>query len=125
MNAGQDGFRDVSSKHISALVGGHGLTRSISRRGSIDHTICSYLASSGISNSTRIPVLNSSILADLHATSAMTADADFALYVSLDTMIFQAIRAILLASAMAASFDGLRLSSSVSQAEALPVRRAC
>jgi len=48
----------------------------------------------------------------------MTAGADFAMYVSLDTMIFQAIRAILLASAMAASFDGLRLRSSVSQADA-------
>jgi hypothetical protein len=40
MNAGQDGFRDASSRHASDLYGQWGL-RSISRLGSIDHTICS------------------------------------------------------------------------------------
>ena len=41
MNAGQDGFRDGSSKHKRDLVEGHCGYRSVSRRGSIDHTICS------------------------------------------------------------------------------------
>jgi hypothetical protein len=40
MNAGQDGFRDKSSKHSGDLTG-HRMLRSVSRRGSIDHTICS------------------------------------------------------------------------------------
>ena len=40
MNAGQDGFRDASSKHPSGL-GGQWEARSVSRLGSIDHTICS------------------------------------------------------------------------------------
>jgi hypothetical protein len=39
MNAGQDGFRDASSKHAGDLCGQWG-PRSISRLGSIDHTIC-------------------------------------------------------------------------------------
>jgi hypothetical protein len=41
MNAGQDGFRDKSSKQKSDLIEGHWKMRSFSRRGSIDHTICS------------------------------------------------------------------------------------
>jgi hypothetical protein len=41
MNAGQDGFRDESSKHSRDLIEGHGGIRSVPRRGSIDHTICS------------------------------------------------------------------------------------
>ncbi len=39
MNAGQDGFRDASSKHPSDLCG-QWKARSVSRLGSIDHTIC-------------------------------------------------------------------------------------
>jgi len=39
MNAGQDGFRGASSKHSGDLNGQYRL-RSVSRRGSIDHTIC-------------------------------------------------------------------------------------
>jgi hypothetical protein len=45
MNAGQDGFRDVSSKQSSDLVEDQAVDRSVSRRGSIDHTIYPYLAS--------------------------------------------------------------------------------
>jgi hypothetical protein len=41
VNAGQDGFRDESSKQIGDLIEGHWGMRSFSRRGSIDHTICS------------------------------------------------------------------------------------
>jgi hypothetical protein len=41
MNAGQDGFRDKSSKQKGDLMRGHWKMRSFSRRGSIDHTICS------------------------------------------------------------------------------------
>jgi len=40
-NAGQDGFRGTSSKHKSGLVVNRCSFRSISCRGSIDHTICS------------------------------------------------------------------------------------
>jgi hypothetical protein len=40
MNAGQDGFRDASSKHHGDLWGQWD-QRSVSRLGSIDHTICS------------------------------------------------------------------------------------
>jgi hypothetical protein len=41
MNAGQDGFRDKSSKQQGGLIEGHWVYRSVSCRGSIDHTICS------------------------------------------------------------------------------------
>ena len=41
MNAGQDGFRDESSKQMSDLLEGHWGMRNFSRHGSIDHTICS------------------------------------------------------------------------------------
>ena len=41
MNAGQDGFRDRVPNRISDLIEGHWVMRSVSRRGSIDHTICS------------------------------------------------------------------------------------
>jgi hypothetical protein len=41
MNAGQDGFRDKSSKQNVDLIEGHWKMRIVSRRGSIDHTICS------------------------------------------------------------------------------------
>src|SRR5271155_3369148 len=41
MNAGQDGFRDKSSKQNGDLIEGHWKIRSFSRRGSIDHAICS------------------------------------------------------------------------------------
>jgi len=41
MCAGQDGFRDTSSKQKGDLTGGHWSYRSVPRRGSIDHTICS------------------------------------------------------------------------------------
>jgi len=41
MNAGQDGFRDESSKRMSDLIEGHRRMRYFSHRGSIDHTICS------------------------------------------------------------------------------------
>jgi hypothetical protein len=41
MNAGQDGFRDASSKQMGDLIEGHWNVRDFSRRGSIDHTICS------------------------------------------------------------------------------------
>jgi hypothetical protein len=37
----QDGFRDKSSKQNGDLIEGHWKMRSFSRRGSIDHTICS------------------------------------------------------------------------------------
>jgi hypothetical protein len=40
MNAGQDGFRDESSKQMDGLIEGHWNVRNFSRRGSIDHTIC-------------------------------------------------------------------------------------
>ena len=41
------------------------------------------------------------------------------------TIIFQAMRAILLASATAANFGGLRLRSSTSQGDPRPLRRTC
>jgi hypothetical protein len=41
MNAGQDGFRDESSKQMGDLIEGHWNVRDFSRRGSIDLTICS------------------------------------------------------------------------------------
>jgi len=41
MNAGQDGFRDESSKQISDLKEGHWEMRNFSRHRSIDHTIYS------------------------------------------------------------------------------------
>jgi hypothetical protein len=41
MNAGQDGFRDESSKQMSDLIEGHWGIRNLSRHESIDHTICS------------------------------------------------------------------------------------
>jgi len=41
MNAGQDGFRDVSSKQMSDLTKGPWGMRNFSRHGSIDHSICS------------------------------------------------------------------------------------
>ena len=41
MNAGQDGFRDESSKQMGDLMDGHWEMRNFSRHGSIDHTICS------------------------------------------------------------------------------------
>ena len=41
MNAGQDGFREESSKRLSDLIGGHWGMRKFSRLGSIDHAICS------------------------------------------------------------------------------------
>ena len=41
MNAGQDGFRDKGSKQQCDLIEGHWVYRSVPRRGSIDHTICS------------------------------------------------------------------------------------
>src|SRR5208337_77833 len=43
MNAGQDGFRDKSSKQNGDLIEGHWKMRIVSRRGSIDHTICSII----------------------------------------------------------------------------------
>src|SRR6266851_3517036 len=39
MNAGQDGFRDKSSKQKGDLIEGYWKMRNVSRRGSIDH-IC-------------------------------------------------------------------------------------
>jgi hypothetical protein len=41
LNAGQDGFRDEGSKQSCDPIEGHGGARSVPRRGSIDHTICS------------------------------------------------------------------------------------
>jgi hypothetical protein len=41
MNAGQDGLCDKSSKQNRDLIEGHWNMRIFSRRGSIDHTICS------------------------------------------------------------------------------------
>ena len=43
MNAGQDGFRDKSSKQNGDLIEGHWKMRNVPRRGSIDHTICSII----------------------------------------------------------------------------------
>src|ERR1039457_4522354 len=37
MNAGQDGFRDESSKQMGDLIEGHWEMRNLSRHGSIDH----------------------------------------------------------------------------------------
>jgi hypothetical protein len=41
VNAGQDGFRDESSKQMGDLIEGHWGMRNFSRRGSIYHAICS------------------------------------------------------------------------------------
>ncbi len=40
ISAGQDGFRDKGSKQHGGLMEGHWSSRSVPRRGSIDHTIC-------------------------------------------------------------------------------------
>jgi hypothetical protein len=42
MNAGQDGFGGPGSKQHCDLDEGHWVYRSVPRRGSIDHTICSF-----------------------------------------------------------------------------------
>jgi hypothetical protein len=41
MTAGQDGFRDVSSKHLGGVMR-RWIARSVSRLGSLDPTICSF-----------------------------------------------------------------------------------
>ena len=43
MNAGQDGLRDKSSKQNGDLIDGHWKMRNVSRSGSIDQAICSFL----------------------------------------------------------------------------------
>lgn len=49
MNAGQDGFRDTGPKHQGGLDGPKGFSGGgILCPGSIDHTICYYLASRSI-----------------------------------------------------------------------------
>jgi hypothetical protein len=63
MNAGQDGFRDKSSKQKGDLMKGHWKIRNVSRRGSITPS-AHYLASSGIS-SARLQLSCSPCLADL------------------------------------------------------------
>ena len=62
INAGQDGFRDESSKQMSDLIEGHWGIRNFSRRGSIDHAICSL--SSGMGPA-RLQLSCSPCLADL------------------------------------------------------------
>jgi hypothetical protein len=64
-------------------------------------------------------------LTDHYAVPARTAGADFAIHVSPVTIIFHAMRAVLLASATAANFGDLRLRSSTSHGDAFPLRRAC
>jgi len=64
MNAGQDGFRDKSSKQKGDLIEGHWKMRSFSRRGSIDHTICSLSCKFWFS-SARLQLHCSLCLADL------------------------------------------------------------
>ena len=69
MNAGQDGFRDPGSKQQCDQREGHWVYRSVPRRGSIDRTICSFLASSGI-GSARLHSSCSPCLANLWAVPA-------------------------------------------------------
>ena len=63
MSAGQDGFRDKSSKQNRDLIEGHWKMRNFSRRGSIDHAIyssCKFWLSSA-----RLRLSCSPYLADL------------------------------------------------------------
>jgi hypothetical protein len=64
MNAGQDGFRDKSSKQNGDLIEGHWKIRNVSRRGSIDHAICSLSCKFWLS-SARLQLSGSPRLADL------------------------------------------------------------
>jgi hypothetical protein len=106
LNAGQVGFRNSSSKQVCGFEG-HCHSRSVSGLGSIDHTIC-FLASSRIK-------FARSLLCGAHR-DGLTPYAAFAkfgcaalfLKFSPVTIIFQAMRAILLASAIATSLGGLR-----------------
>ena len=76
MSAGQDGFRDESSKQLGDLIEGHWNVRSYSRRGSIDHTICLLPCKFWYRLST-VALSCSPCLADRYAARAGAADADF------------------------------------------------
>ena len=112
INAGQDGFRVTSSQQVCGLCD-HWLFRSVSRLGSIDHTIyrlsCKSLASVQHSS-----VVTAPCLADDFYTAATTAVYS-AMYRSPVAISFHAIRASLLAKATAASFAGFRFRSCTSQ----------
>ena len=94
MNAGQDGFRDTSSKQQSDQIEGHWVYRSVSRRGSIDHTICSLSCKFWHRLSTvavgLLPVAGRSL-----DCAASVADTDFAMWFSPVTIVFHAMRFVL------------------------------
>jgi hypothetical protein len=79
MNAGQDGFRDTSSKQTGDLmeaIGTDGVSRVVDR---LITPSAHYLASSGI-GSARLQFSCSPCLADLLTAPAEAAGADFAVY---------------------------------------------
>ena len=69
MNAGQDGFRDVSSKQKRDLIESHCKFRSVLRQGSIDHTTCSLSCKFGHQHST-VTISCSPYLAELYIATA-------------------------------------------------------
>jgi hypothetical protein len=93
MNAGQDGFRDPGSKQHCDLKEGHWVYRSVPRRGSIDHTICSlsckFWQVLAIS-SARLRLSCSPGLADPCTAPAAAAGAEFGVYSSLSSVILHA-----------------------------------
>ena len=122
MTAGQDGFRDASSKQ-GCDVEHHWVPRSVSRLGSIDHTICSVSSKLRPQREQRwLAITPNSLCRAVTAASGTRCARDCKR--SPLTISFQAMRAVLLASATAASLGGLRLSSSISQGEACPLARA-
>jgi hypothetical protein len=114
----------TQAPNIKTALRGQWDLRSILCLGPIDHTICYYLASCSIANTWRRSGRLGCLRPHLHAANPGMAGPDFTLYVSPETMSFQAMRAILLASATAANLGGFRVSSSASHREALPDRRA-
>jgi len=78
MSAGQDGFRDESSKQLDDLIDGHWNVRSFSHRGLIDHTICLLPCKFGHQLST-VAVQVLPVSGRSYATFATTAGAEFAM----------------------------------------------
>lgn len=111
MNAGQDGFRNTGPKHQGGLEEPKGFPEyPVSR---IDRSHHLLLSCKLLYHQHVVKIRTSRMLASrLHAAHPVKAAPDCALYVCPEIMSFQAMRAILLASATAASLGGLRLSSS-------------
>ncbi len=124
IDAGQDGFRGASSKHDVGLMKAKrdiGVSRVPDRSIIPSSRSCKFTGSAPI---LVLPSRSSGRLINCYAVAALAASPSSRLYGSPVTIIFQAIRAILLARATATSFGGLRLRSSVSQCDAARPRPA-